>query len=90
SLAKRYTDQSLLQPLLQHQDKLTGLHANTQIPKIVGVARIAELSNNKDWLDSADYFWQQVVQQRTVSIGGNSVREHFHPSEDFSSMLDSV
>lgn len=90
NLANRYTDQSLLQPLLQHQDKLTGLHANTQIPKIVGVARIAELSHNKAWLESADYFWQQVVHQRTVSIGGNSVREHFHPSEDFSSMLDSV
>lgn len=90
NLAKRYTDQSLLQPLLHHQDNLTGLHANTQIPKIVGVARIAELSHNKAWLDSADFFWQQVVHQRTVSIGGNSVREHFHPSDDFSSMLESV
>lgn len=90
NLAKRYTDQFLLQPLLHHQDKLTGLHANTQIPKIVGVARIAELSHNKAWLDSADFFWQQVVHQRTVSIGGNSVREHFHPSDDFSSMLESV
>ncbi|MGE6451898.1 beta-L-arabinofuranosidase domain-containing protein [Shewanella baltica] len=90
ALAKRYTDQSLLQPLLHHEDKLTGLHANTQIPKIVGVARIAELSNNKVWLDSADFFWQQVVHKRTVSIGGNSVREHFHPSDDFSSMLESA
>lgn len=33
ALAKRYTDQSLLQPLLHHEDKLTGLHANTQIPE---------------------------------------------------------
>ncbi|MCL1088793.1 glycoside hydrolase family 127 protein [Shewanella profunda] len=90
ALAKRYTDQSLLQPLLNQEDKLTGLHANTQIPKIVGIGRIAELSHNKVWLASADYFWQQVVHQRTVSIGGNSVREHFHPSTDFSSMLESA
>lgn len=90
TLAKRYTEQVLLNPLLKKQDQLTGLHANTQIPKIVGVARIAQLNNDKAWLDSADYFWQQVVGKRTVSIGGNSVREHFHPSEDFTSMVKDV
>lgn len=90
ALAKRYTDQSLLSPLLQRKDALTGLHANTQIPKIVGVARIAQLEKNREWHDSADFFWQTIVKHRTVSIGGNSVREHFHPSDDFSSMLESV
>jgi len=90
TLAKRYTEIKLLNPLLAKEDKLTGLHANTQIPKIVGVARIAVLNNDKSWLDSADYFFQQVVGERTVSIGGNSVREHFHPSEDFSSMVKDV
>ncbi|WP_206484434.1 glycoside hydrolase family 127 protein [Thalassotalea sp. G2M2-11] len=89
-LAKRYTDLDLLNPLLKKHDQLTGLHANTQIPKIVGVARIAQLNNNATWLDSADYFWQQVVAKRSVSIGGNSVREHFHPSEDFTSMIKEV
>lgn len=89
-LAKRYTEIKLLKPLLAKEDKLTGLHANTQIPKIVGVARIASLNNDQSWLDSADYFYQQVVGERTVSIGGNSVREHFHPSEDFSSMVKDV
>ncbi|MGL1959588.1 MAG: glycoside hydrolase family 127 protein [Colwellia sp.] len=89
-LAKRYTEIKLLNPLLAKEDKLTGLHANTQIPKIVGVARIASLNNDKSWLDSADYFFQQVVGERTVSIGGNSVREHFHPSDDFSSMVKDV
>lgn len=90
TLAKRYTQTKLLNPLLKKQDKLTGLHANTQIPKIVGVARIAQLNNDQAWLDSADYFWQQVVGKRTVSIGGNSVREHFHPSDDFTSMVKDV
>lgn len=90
TLAKRYTEIKLLDPLLAKEDKLTGLHANTQIPKIVGIARIAELNGDNAWLDSADYFFQQVVGERTVSIGGNSVREHFHPSEDFSSMVKDV
>jgi DUF1680 family protein len=30
-----------------------------------------------------------VVDNRTISIGGNSVREHFNPTNDFSSMLES-
>ncbi len=89
-LAKRYTEIKLLKPLLAKEDQLNGLHANTQIPKIVGVARIANLNQDQSWLDSADFFWQQVVGERTVSIGGNSVREHFHPSDDFSSMVKDV
>ncbi|MBV1908426.1 MAG: glycoside hydrolase family 127 protein [Kangiellaceae bacterium] len=89
-LAIRYTETKLLNPLLARKDELTGLHANTQIPKIVGVARIASLNSDKSWLESADFFFQQVVGKRTVSIGGNSVREHFHPSEDFSSMVTNI
>ena len=34
-------------------------------------------------------FWKTVVDNRTVSFGGNSVREHFNPSTDFSSMIES-
>ena len=39
---------------------------------------------------AADTFWNTVVTHRTVSIGGNSVREHFHPSADFTSMVQDV
>ena len=33
----------VLQPLLRQEDKLTGMHANTQIPKVIGFKRIADL-----------------------------------------------
>ena len=88
-LAHKFSHQTLLQPLLQHQDKLTGMHANTQIPKVIGFKRIADLEGNKDWSDAASFFWKTVVDNRSVSIGGNSVREHFHPSDNFSSMFES-
>jgi len=88
-LAHKFSHQTLLQPLLQHQDKLTGIHANTQIPKVIGFKRIADLEGNKDWSDAASFFWKTVVDNRSVSIGGNSVREHFHPSDNFSSMFES-
>jgi hypothetical protein len=89
-LAQQFSHQLILQPLLKNQDKLNGLHANTQIPKVIGFLRVAELSDNKEWYQAADYFWHEVTEKRSVSIGGNSVREHFHNADDFSSMLDSV
>lgn len=88
-LAIRFSDEVILNPLIEDKDSLTGLHANTQIPKVIGYGRIAEISKNKDWANAARFFWETVVQNRTVSIGGNSVSEHFNPSNDFSSMIES-
>ncbi|MDQ3845247.1 MAG: glycoside hydrolase family 127 protein, partial [Bacteroidota bacterium] len=88
-LARRFSHRRILNPLLQQKDSLTGLHANTQIPKVIGFIRIAEVADDTAWAKAAGFFWQTVVDNRTVSIGGNSVREHFHPSDNFSSMIES-
>ncbi|GAB4022148.1 glycoside hydrolase family 127 protein [Spirosoma koreense] len=87
--AQRISHRALLNPLLEKQDKLTGLHANTQIPKVIGFEKIATLTGKSDWSDAAQYFWQNVSQTRSVAFGGNSVREHFNPTNDFSRMLQS-
>ena len=89
-LAKKFSHHFILSPLLKHKDELNGLHANTQIPKVIGYKRIADLSKNEEWNKAAAFFWETVVNNRTVAIGGNSVREHFHPANDFSSMLTDV
>lgn len=88
-LAKRFSHMAVLEPLLKGEDKLTGMHANTQIPKVIGYKRIADIEGNKEWDEAADFFWRTVVENRSITIGGNSVREHFHPADDFSSMLES-
>ncbi len=88
-LAREFSDMSILNPLLQKKDELTGKHANTQIPKVIGYKRIADITGDKSWSDAARFFWEDVVDLRTVSIGGNSVREHFHPVDDYSSMIES-
>jgi DUF1680 family protein len=88
-LAQRFSQRALLDSLERHQDTLTGLHANTQIPKAIGYARIAELGGEPAGLDAARFFWQTVVRHRTVAFGGNSVHEHFNPPDDFSSMIES-
>lgn len=88
-MAKRFSHRRILEPLLKGEDHLTGMHANTQIPKVIGYKRIADLEGYSDWDKAAQYFWETVVDNRSITIGGNSVREHFHPADDFSSMLES-
>ncbi|MER0440392.1 glycoside hydrolase family 127 protein [Emticicia sp. W12TSBA100-4] len=87
--AQKLNHQAVLNPLLQKQDKLTGLHANTQIPKVIGFEKIATLTKNEELSSAAQYFWQNVSQTRSVAFGGNSMREHFNPVNDFSKMLAS-
>lgn len=87
--AKKLTHQNFLDPLLNKEDKLTGMHANTQIPKVVGYEKVAELTNNEDWHEAVKYFWHNIVDTRSVAFGGNSVAEHFNPVDDFSSMVKS-
>jgi DUF1680 family protein len=90
ALALKFSHQAILQPLEQHEDKLTGLHANTQIPKVIGFQRIGELTNDKAMQQAAAFFWQTVVEHRTVAIGGNSVKEHFHDAANFAPMVEEV
>lgn len=45
-LARRFSHKLILDPLIKEEDKLTGMHANTQIPKVIGYKRIAELSQD--------------------------------------------
>ncbi len=93
-LAIRFSHQALLTPLTQQQDKLNGLHANTQIPKVIGFKRIGDMTEQqaeqKKMQQAAQFFWQTVHDHRTVAIGGNSVKEHFNNDKNFSSMLNEV
>lgn len=89
-LAEDFSHQAILQPLEKQQDQLTGLHANTQIPKIIGFKKVADATHNESWNKAAEFFWQTVVDKRTVAIGGNSVKEHFHDSHDFTAMIEDV
>ncbi|WP_306392006.1 beta-L-arabinofuranosidase domain-containing protein [Telluria beijingensis] len=89
-LALAFSHQAILQPLAKRQDQLTGLHANTQIPKVIGFKRIHDATGRQDMGEAAKFFWQTVVDKRSVAIGGNSVKEHFHSQDDFDPMVHEV
>lgn len=88
-LAKRFNHQAILNPLEEGKDKLDGLHANTQIPKVIGFQRIADLSDSTDkpLSEAAQFFWKTVTERRSVVIGGNSTREFFNPAANFTSLI---
>jgi DUF1680 family protein len=85
--AERFNHHAILDPLIHQQDQLTGKHANTQIPKVVGLERIATLTDNKADDAGARFFWSTVTQHRSVAFGGNSVSEHFNDPHDFHGLL---
>ncbi|RYG25384.1 glycosyl hydrolase [bacterium] len=88
ALAERFSHRAILDPLEKREDRLTGLHANTQIPKVIGFERIASLTGDKDKDAAARFFWDTVTQKRSVAFGGNSVSEHFNDPKDFRGMLE--
>ena len=90
-VAKRFSHRRLLLPLSQRQDCLDNMHANTQVPKVVGYERISELSGDEAYHTAAAYFWDIVTGERTLAFGGNSRREHFpskEASQDFVTDID--
>ncbi|RAJ80303.1 hypothetical protein CLV59_105412 [Chitinophaga dinghuensis] len=88
-MARRFTHRRLLDPLIAHRDSLTGLHANTQIPKVVGFMRTGMVGQDTTLENAAAFFWNTVVSHRSIAIGGNSVREHFNAVDNFQAMLES-
>jgi len=84
TLAKRFCHQAILDPLAKSRDHLDGLHANTQIPKIIGFNRLYQLTGQKNYLGASTFFWKTVVNTRSFVNGNHGDGEHFFPVADFS------
>jgi DUF1680 family protein len=82
-LSEAFNHQRVLDPLEHGEDKLNGLHANTQIPKIIGIAREYEFTDEPQFLTAASTFWNAVALHRSYVIGGDSDHEHFFPVSHF-------
>ncbi len=71
------------------KDVLSGIHANTTIPKFIGALRRYMVCDGKliggeridagAYLDYAGSFFDMVVKNHTYITGGNSENEHFGP-----------
>ena len=81
--ARCFHHETVLAPMLRGEDRLDGLHGNTQIPKVVGLAREYELTGEPTYHLAATSFWDRVVKNRSYATGGHGESEHFFPIEQF-------
>ncbi|USX53567.1 beta-L-arabinofuranosidase domain-containing protein [Lentzea sp. HUAS12] len=75
--AQRFDHAAVFDPLASNQDRLNGLHANTQVPKWIGAAREYKATGTTRYRDIALNAWNITVGAHTYVIGGNSQAEHF-------------
>ena len=88
--AKRFSHKALLEPMADGNDNLDNKHANTQIPKVIGFQRIAELTQDKEYIKASRFFWETVTKNRSLAFGGNSRKEHFPSKKACSDFVNDV
>jgi DUF1680 family protein len=77
ALARQLYDRKVLQPLSEGRDELANLHANTQVPKLIGLERLAKITGESHYHRAAVHFWDWVTSRYSYVIGGNADREYF-------------
>lgn len=75
--ARRFNRPWFVDPLAKGEDRLAGLHANTHVAAVVGLAHCAALDGDAAEAASAENFWQIVTRQHSFVNGGNSFNEWF-------------
>ena len=77
-MAQRFDKKAFFDPLAAHRDELKGLHVNTHIPQVIAAARYYELTGERRYRDIAEYFWNEVVSERSYCTGGTSNGESWN------------
>ena len=75
--AHSFEQPGFLDPLAARRDELQGLHANTHVPKIIGAARMYEVTGDRRYREIAEYFLAEVLTARNYAIGNTSQDEHW-------------
>jgi len=84
TLAQLIYDRQVLDPLTRRIDSLPNIHANTQIPKLIGLARLYEITGEPRFAEASAFFWETVTAQYSYVIGGNADRESFQTARSIS------
>ncbi|MBB5518405.1 glycoside hydrolase family 127 protein [Amphiplicatus metriothermophilus] len=87
ALAEKLYHRAALDPLAEKRDALSHLHANTQIPKLIALARLRQLTGEPAYATASHFFWETVTAHRSYVIGGNSDREYFQEPNSISKYI---
>ena len=85
--AERFYHARVFDPLARGQDDLRGLHANTNIPKMIACIRIWEETGDRRYHDIGANFWRIVTDHHAYVIGGTSNYEHWHAPDVIAAQL---
>ena len=86
-LAEFFYHNETLGPLKEGKDILERKHANTYIPKLIGLSRDYEIEGKGGGDSIAAFFWNTVVDHHSFVTGSNSDKEHFFKPDDQSDHL---
>ncbi len=81
NLAGTFYQKSFLDSMKAGKDILAGKHANTNIPKMIALSRVYELTGDSSDKKGAEFFWNTVVKHHTYVTGGNGNNEYFGPPD---------
>lgn len=88
TLSYRFEHRAVLDPLKRHQDRLGGLHGNTQVPKLMGsLARFAYTGDPGDGY-AASFFFDRVAQHHSYATGGHGKDEYFGEADKLNDRVD--
>ena len=82
-----FFDNRILGAMEEQRDIFNGIHANTQIPKIAGLARLYEVEGDEKARTGAEFFFTEVSTKRSYANGGHSESEHFYDMNDVARTL---
>ncbi|MFD1818870.1 hypothetical protein SAMN04515674_11779 [Pseudarcicella hirudinis] len=86
-LGQFFYHNEIIDLLKQRKDILAPKHANTFIPKLLGLTRNYELDGLGDSDTIAKFFWDTVIEHHTFATGSNSDKEHFFKPDELSKHL---
>ena len=78
--ARLFDHRAVFDPLARGEDRLDGLHANTQIPKAIGAALDCQLTGEPRYCAVAETFWERVARHRSYVIGATATTSTSRPS----------
>jgi DUF1680 family protein len=88
-MSRIFHHKAILEPLAERKDIFPGKHGNTQIPKLIGVARRYELSGNPEDRAIAEFAWDRIVNHHSYVTGGHGNHEYFGPPDTLRNRLSS-
>jgi DUF1680 family protein len=87
-ISEIFYQKAILDSLKAGIDVLPGKHCNTNIPKLIALSRLYELTGDTSDRKAAEFFWHTVVTHHSYVTGGNGDNEYFGPEDKLRNRLD--